>query len=151
MISPRERFADRLIEIDIGGESHPWYPTIGAAEIARNQGENIGDLLFDLDRLGSELRGSEVTREQLQSIQGLMSAISRLCWYGLLTFDPDIPLRDVQLLFSHREISELPLERMMREISMQEDPQAPDVEDTDGVTSLVTSGKAPSAAGNDSM
>ena len=117
---------EKALAVPIGGLELPWLPTVAAAERAESKGHALGDILDGLSAL-SELADAdeEQVGDMIDGFNDGMSALSRLVWYGFLTFEPDLDLRVVEQHIDQESVQDIPAAEMT-------DRLLPDAEEAEG-------------------
>lgn len=106
-------------EIELLGEKKGFLLTMWGVETAKEKGVEVVPLIVDLsnrlaglwfDEDAEDLEfGSEEMGDRLQSLikNDDLNTLSKIVWWGLLTFDPDIELEEVQLMTTPGTLVEL--------------------------------------------
>ena len=121
---------EKAIKIPLAGMEFPWLPTVLAAERAKAKGYSLGSILDGLRALQGlyEDQDSDVS-DMMDTFSDSMAGISKVIWYGFLTFDESVTLDLVQTHVDKDSVQNIPLKEMMGALFPSKDPQ---VDEGDG-------------------
>lgn len=127
-------------EIELLGDKKGFLLTMWGVEAAKEQGVEVVPLIVDLsnriaglwlDETAEDLEfGSEEMGERLQSLikNDDLNTLAKIVWWGLLTFDPDVELEEVQLMTTPGTLVNLIPQVVEKALSFAEDQTEQDKE-----------------------
>lgn len=117
--------AEKAIKIPLAGGTFPWLPTVLAAERAKQKGHSLGDILDGLKSLQNLVENdSKDVSDMMDTFSDSMVGVSKVIWYGFLTFDKTITLDLVQTHVDKNTIQDVPIRQMMEALFPSQDPEA---------------------------
>lgn len=123
-VQPAEK---RALTFELAGRGVGWLADALAIERARDRGQQLGEILGELEKL-DDIENASSIEEAANRFADMYPAVARLVWFGMLRFNEEVSYEAILSVLDNDTLAELPLAEMMERIFPEQDEELPDGE-----------------------